>query len=301
MNIIDFVAIGSIIIDDIVDPQGRTSMGVLGGGGSHAVAGMRVWSERTALVSVIGQDFPETAWKQLESLADTRGIRQRPAAQPRAWQLFEADGTRQEVFRTDFGALRQTTIQPDEYPIDFGTAKGVYLQTATAPEAEAWANRLKALNPSLVMLWEPWEILYTPDNLVDFGRVAPQFEIISPQTIEISRMIGETKPEKQATILFECGVRCLALRLGAAGSLVGAIEHIHHIPAISGPVVDETGAGNSYCGGFVVGYVESGGDAATAGRYGTVAATFALAQLGVARLGAQTRTQAETRLKQMMA
>jgi hypothetical protein len=42
--------------------------------------------------------------------------------------------------------------------------------------------------------------------------------------------------------------------------------------------------GNAYCGGFVVGYVESGGDPVVAGKYGTVSATFTLEQRGIPRL-----------------
>jgi sugar/nucleoside kinase (ribokinase family) len=150
-----------------------------------------------------------------------------------------------------------------------------------------------------VLLWEPWQILYQPENLADFSRVAPLFDIISPNTTEVREMIAESDPEQQAKILFGCGVRCLALRLGAAGSLVGTAAQLHHIPAAPAQVVDETGAGNSYCGGFVVGYVESGGTALTAGHYGAVSATFALAQLGLARLGPDATLVAQERLREI--
>jgi sugar/nucleoside kinase (ribokinase family) len=296
---IDYVVIGAIIIDDIVDPRGRSNMGTLGGGGSHAVAGMRVWSEHTAFVATIGQDFPDSAMEHLASLADTRGILLRPAPQARAWQLFETDGVRREVFRTDFNLFRQMIVRPDEYPGELAGAKGVYLQTATPGEAKVWANKLKSLNPDVVLLWEPWEIMYRPENLAEFSRVAPLFDIISPQTGEAHQMLVETDPQRQASRLFECGVRCLALRLGAAGSLVGSMEKQHYIPAAAATVVDETGAGNSYCGGFIVGYVESGGDPLTAGRYGTISATFTLSQIGAPRLGANSRLEAEKRLQQL--
>jgi len=296
---IDFVAVGSIVIDDIVDPYGRSSMGMLGGGGSHAVAGMRVWSENTALVSVIGQGFPDTAWQQLQHLADTHGVSRRTMAQPRAWQLFETDGTRHDVFRTDFSTFLTTTVQPEEFPPDFAAARGIYLQTATPAQAQAWLTRLKALNPEAVLLWEPWEVFYKPEHLAGFKEVAPHFDIVSPNSTETAWMIGETEPHKQAQMLFECGVRCVALRLGAAGSLVGTAAALEQIPAAPAEVVDETGAGNCYCGGFLVGYVESGGDPLVAGRYGAVSATFALAQPGLARLGSDTKDEAIKRLVQL--
>jgi sugar/nucleoside kinase (ribokinase family) len=294
---VDFVAIGSIIIDDIIDAQGHSNMGTLGGGGAHAVAGLRVWSDRTALVAAIGQNFPESAWSHLTTLADTQGIVLRDTPQPRAWQLFESDGTRRELFRTDFAAFRQMTITPAEYPIQFASAKGVYIQTGSLADAEAWAMRLRSLNPATVILWEPWEIIYIPENMAEFGRVATLFDIVSPQTIELSWMLGETNPERQVSILREYNLRCLALRRGAAGSLVATTTEMKSIPALLVPVIDETGAGNAYCGGFVAGYVESGGDPWIAGRYGAVSATFALAQVGLPRPGATTRTMAEERLK----
>ena len=54
----NFLAIGSIIIDDIVYPDGRTSMGVLGGGGTHAAYGIAFAGEKPALVGLVGEDLP---------------------------------------------------------------------------------------------------------------------------------------------------------------------------------------------------------------------------------------------------
>ncbi|GAB4434635.1 MAG: hypothetical protein Kow0031_16380 [Anaerolineae bacterium] len=293
-----YAAIGSIIIDDIVDPCGRSTMGVLGGGGTHAVAGMRVWSRHTALVSVIGQGFPEAAWQRLLQLADTRAVLLRPGAQPRFWQLFEADGTRHELPRTDFALFQRSAVRPDEFPPEFASVRGVFLQTPTTETTLAWVARLRALNPAMVILWEPWEIYFRPENLAGLRQALPLVDVFSPQTAELGWLLGETGPRQQAAQLFEMGARCVALRLGAAGSLVGRAGQLHHLPAIAAPVVDETGAGNAYCGGFVVGYVESGGDAVTAGRYGAVSATFALAQVGVPLPGDHSRAAAETLLAQ---
>ncbi len=293
---VQYVAVGSIIIDDIVDPQGRSSMGTLGGGGSHAVSGMRVWSKNTALVAIIGESFPEGAWQQLSALTDTGGIITRPVPQPRFWQLFETDGTRNEVARTNFEVFQKIVYRPEEFPKALAQARALYLQTPTTGLALEWVAHLRAINPDIILLWEPWEIYYKPENLAGFRQVAPLFNIVSPQTVELSWMLGETDPYKQAEIMFECGVNCLALRLGSDGSLVGTAAGRHHLPAVPAEVIGETGAGNAYCGGFLVGYTESGGDPLSAGRYGAVSATFALAQVGVAPIQGDVRAVAETRL-----
>jgi sugar/nucleoside kinase (ribokinase family) len=60
-------------------------------------------------------------------------------------------------------------------------------------------------------------------------------------------------------------------------------------------IVDVTGAGNAYCGGFLVGLAETG-DLAQAGRYGAVSASFALAQFGAMFPLDDLRDRAEQRL-----
>ena len=42
----DYVAYSGLIIDDIVLPDGRTYFNTLGGSGTHALVGMRIWSDR---------------------------------------------------------------------------------------------------------------------------------------------------------------------------------------------------------------------------------------------------------------
>lgn len=46
-------------------------------------------------------------------------------------------------------------------------------------------------------------------------------------------------------------------------------------------VIDVTGAGNAFCGGFTVGWIETDGDAVEAARYGAVSASYAVEQMGV--------------------
>src|SRR5262249_30927918 len=60
--------------------------------------------------------------------------------------------------------------------------------------------------------------------------------------------------------------------------------------------VDVTGAGNAYCGGFLVGLAETG-DLGQAGRYGAVSASFALEQFGAVFPLEGLRARAEQRLE----
>ena len=128
---VDFVAFG-IIIDDIVFPDGRTEMGVLGGGGPQAAFGMRLWAEYVGLVSGVGQDLPENvlAWFHASGI-DTGGLRVTDCPTARAWQVMEADGRRTQIFRVSGEAVgkqlgRTLAVLPESYRKALGYHYGIH-------------------------------------------------------------------------------------------------------------------------------------------------------------------------------
>jgi len=83
---------------------------------------------------------------------------------------------------------------------------------------------------------------------------------------------------------------CRALRvptvivtLGKRGCFVSQANGFTFIPAHTGlNVVDTTGAGDAFVGGFAAGFVQSGGDVAAAARHGSAAAALSVTKFGTA-------------------
>ena len=294
---IDFVAVGSVIIDDIVYPDGRTSMGVLGGGGTHAAYGMAFAGEQPALVALVGEDLPAEIHARLEHDFDISGLVWSEHQQMRAWQIFEWDGVRNEIFRVD--VIEPFMFGPDAGSIDipFADARGMTL--LRAPEHVAsWRARF----PSATLLWEPMRIFMLSADFEAFRTGIPHADIVSPNLHEAQTMYGIQDEVEILRSLLADGCQVVALRMGELGSLVAeqGRDSALFIPAVEvAEVIDQTGAGNSYCGGFVVGWrLEQ--DLQTAGCYGAVAASFTLEYIGCARipdnLGAEwERRMAEAR------
>ena len=82
--------------------------------------------------------------------------------------------------------------------------------------------------------------------------------------------------------LLSCGPRGIGVKMGARGMrlLLGSEARWRRIPTSPTQVVDPTGAGDAFCGGFLVGLARSG-DPVQACLYGAVSASFIIEQFGV--------------------
>lgn len=289
----DYICIGGIIIDDIVLPDGRATMGVLGGGVTHAAAGMVIWGQRPGLVSCAGRDLPEGARRRLERDFDLGGMQWLNLPQARAWQLFEWDGRRTEIFRVD--ELNPFLYGPDldALPSWYRAARGVHL--LRNGEVAPW----RATLPGATLLWEPIQPFMAPENAAAFRAALPLVDIVSPNLLEAQALYGLSDPAALVRAMLDDGATVAVLRMGEQGSLAGrqGDPDLLRVPVVEvAEIVDQTGAGNTYCGAFLVGWCQTA-DLAQASVYGAVAASFALEATGVADPPADYMAQRDARAR----
>lgn len=273
-----YITAGGIFIDDIVFPDGRTAMGVLGGGVTHSAAGMVIWGQRPGLVAVAGRGLPPDVLLRLRRDFDLDGVQWLDIPQMRAWQLFEHDGRRTEIYRVEITEPFIVGPQPELLPPSYRGARGIHLlrDDGIGP----WREAL----PGMTLLWEPAQQFMTPENARAFRAALPHVDIVSPNWIEAQAVYGFAEPETLVRAMLDDGAPVAVVRLGAQGSIAGrqGDPQIVCVPAVPVPhIVDQTGAGNTYCGAFLVGWCETG-DLAEAACRGAVAASFALEVIGVA-------------------
>jgi sugar/nucleoside kinase (ribokinase family) len=291
------VTFSNLIIDDIVLSDGRSFMNTLGGAGTHALIGMRAWSERLGLVASVGADCDIRHRASLEDLGvDLRGLIEREGYKTaRAWQLFEPDERRIEIFRTSAEDFERAKPQFGDIPADYLGARGFHIQTGALAELVDLVGQLRAANSQVCLAWEP-----SPSQLTappaEVQAVLRQVDLFSPDLGEGQMLTGEQAPERILDKLVGWGGRLVALRMGAQGSLVATADGArYHVPAVPATIVDVTGAGNAYCGGFLVGLGAKLGVAEAAAR-AAVSASFALEQFGVPPFTAEKQAEAARRL-----
>lgn len=278
---IDYVAFG-VIIDDIVFPDGKTRMGMLGGGGPQAAFGMRLWSSDVGLVAGIGDDFEPVVLSWLDgSDIDKSGLRVSETPTPRAWQLLEFDERRTQIWRVPNQVIRtqlQRSLEylPENYRMARGFHYGIHPEDPDLDFMDAIMDRGGLLS---IESFKPAERVPPTKTLIN---LLSRVDIFSANLVEARSLVGEHDAYKCLQTLLNMGPSVAILRLGSKGSWIGArdSDRIFQVPAVPTRVVDPVGAGNAYCGGFLVGWAETQ-DPVTAGVYGSVAASFLVETIGV--------------------
>ena len=302
-----------IILDDLVFPDGHTAMGILGGGGPQTAFGMCLpalagWTQksRVGLVAGVGRDLPPSAYAWFESAGiDLTGVRKTDLPTPRAWQLLETDGRRTQVWRAEGRVIGAQLGRSFEHiPASYRLAHGFHLGIHPEEPDLDFIHQLRDLprptsdvRPPTISL-EPFKPADRPPTDTALRQLCSAADIFSPNLAEARSLVDAAAPDELARRLADAGARIVTLRMGAEGSLVYAKERdrLIHVPAVLTTVIDPTGAGNAFSGGFLAGYLQTG-DLVTAARYASVAASFLVEQIGLPPITDHLRAEANRRLQ----
>ncbi|WP_273447161.1 carbohydrate kinase family protein, partial [Thermophilibacter provencensis] len=119
--------------------------------------------------------------------------------------------------------------------------------------------------------------------------VVPQMDLMKLSDEECELLTGEKDPEAAAASLLERGPKVVAVTLGAGGAYVRTADGGAEVAGFPADAVDATGAGDSFWGGFLAGFCESGkaaGDVTCEDAAGFARLGNAVASLCVRKRGA---------------
>lgn len=161
--------------------------------------------------------------------------------------------------------------------------------------------RNNSISPPIIV-WEPVPDLCLPENLQDCLSVLKNLNILTPNAEEAARFFSEPEPdsiEKHELLAskfishltndsqFGTGSG-IVLRCGALGCFVQTSRGLkqwfpayHNSKNPQSFVIDPTGGGNTFIGGFTTGFVMSKGDWKIAALCGNIAAGIAIEQIGM--------------------
>ena len=103
--------------------------------------------------------------------------------------------------------------------------------------------------------WDPRG--FPPETVNPIFDILPKVDLFLPNIDESRKILGDEKltAEKAARIFLDMGVKIAVIKMGKDGCYIASGDYAEFIPSFKVPVVDTTGAGDTFNAGFVSAYV----------------------------------------------
>ena len=292
-----FIA-GNITIDDIVLPDGKTYMGTLGGDVLYASMGCRLWMDQVHMLSRANEAFmKEYEPIILRSGLNYDGIGIYDEEIVRNWVIYDTDQRRHFIYRNSPELLAKLSPEVNDIPEGIN-ANAVFLAAMAIENQVSLARYFK--EKGLLVLADPYdEDVRSKRDKVD--ELLKYVDIFLPSAAEALAYFGNENFKENAKLFSDLGPGIVVIKLGKDGCLIydKAKDKYIEIPAYEGEIVDLTGAGDAFGGGFTAGYLLTG-DAVLAAVMGSISSSFAIEGFGSLPLFNKSREEAKQRFEEFL-
>ncbi len=289
------VIVGSVAFDTIRTPWGDREK-IVGGSGTYGSLAASYFT-RPRVVGVVGRDFPRKTLALLRSRGvDITGLKIK-AGKTLHWEgKYEDDPNRRTTVRTDLNVFAD--FRP-EVPALYRGSRIVYLANINPEHHGFVLDQFRKPGVVAMDTIRLWIDTKREALLKELGRV----DIFFANDEEARQITGEMNLISAGKALLGLGPSLVLLKKGEHGALVFGRDFVFGVLAHPCEhVIDPTGAGDSFAGGFL-GYLDrapglSGRDVRRAAVYGSVMASFAIEDFGIGRFLSLDRDLVEARFRQ---
>jgi sugar/nucleoside kinase (ribokinase family) len=290
--------VGTIAFDAIETPFGKTDK-ILGGAATYIGLSASFFNLQSAIVSVVGDDFPQEHLDLLTSRnIDISGIEIVKGGKTFFWSgLYHNDLNSRDTLVTELNVLAD--FQP-KVPQNYKDADVVMLGNLHPLVQSSVLDQMEK-KPKLVVLdtMNFWMDCALPELLDVIKRV----DVITINDEEARQLSGEYSLVKAANKIQELGPKYVVIKKGEHGALLFHNREVFFAPALPlEDVFDPTGAGDTFAGGFS-GFITqseniSFGNMKNAIIYGSNLASFCVEKFGTERMETLSKAEVAIRLQQ---
>ncbi len=269
-----------------------------GGAPANVLVALQRLGHKTAFIGKVGTDMHGEFLRATieENGIDCTGLVSDPNFfTTLAFVALDEQGDRSFSFARKPGA--DTQLSADELPRDVIASSRVFhvgsLSLTDEPARTATIEALKLAKESgCVMSYDPnyRDSLWTGADVASaqMRSILPYMDLIKISAEECPLITDYTKPEDAAAALLRDGASVVVVTLDADGAFVATKDGARIVESFRVDAVDTTGAGDSFWGGFLSAFCESGkepsditiDEAATFARFGNAVASLCVRKRG---------------------
>lgn len=290
------LVVGSTAFDTVETPHGIAT-DCLGGSSTYFSLAARLFTQ-VRLVSVVGSDFPPQHRKLLEDRGiDLGGVETKPGKTFRWHGRYSTDMNSRETLDVQlntFGDFRPAV------PPAFRSTPFLFLANGSPATQRSVLEQMELPRFCVADTMDLW-IEHEKDGLLDLLR---RIDGLIVNDSEVKQLTGKTNLIQAGRACLALGPKLVIVKKGEHGCFVFSNFFHYALPAYpTEAVVDPTGAGDSFAGGFM-GYLATSDTISLwnmkrAVAYGTVTASITVEGFGVESIANADRAKVERRYHEL--
>jgi len=291
---------GTIGIDTVHTPTAKAEE-VSGGSCAYFAAAAAFHHAPVRIVGAVGGDWPKDHAALLESIDGLclEGLERRNDSKTFAWggRYFDNMNQRETLF-TELGVLEEA---PPKVPASYNDSRLIFLANSHPSVQMDLLHKFPDRQLAVADTMDLWINIAREELLALFKEI----DGLIINDSEAEQLTEISNPITAARAIIEMGPSFVIVKKGEHGAVLVHKDGIAVVPAFpldADGVIDPTGAGDSFAGGFM-GHIARAGsidlESMQEGMaWGTVTASFTLGSFGLDGLCATTRDQLDTRMKE---
>ena len=272
LGLFDVVALGEILIDFTSCGKSEAGQQIFeqnpGGAPANVLTCLSKFGKKTAFLGKIGKDMHGEFLKSVleENRINTAGLAEDDSVfTTLAFVSLSETGERSFSFARKPGA--DTCLAEAELKEDIiKDSKILHVGSLSLTAEPSKSTTFKALKTAkangVIISYDPnyraplWD---SKEAAIEGMRsIVPYVDLMKVSDEETELLTGVKEPKAAAMKLLEQGVKVVAVTLGSEGALVATKEGSKLVPGYQANMIDTTGAGDSFWGGFLNQFIESG-------------------------------------------
>ena len=303
-----YILAGQLRRDYLLPPAGRPLIDVPGGNLLYAAAGLGIWDNSLGLLARVGEDYPDEWLRSFENRGwDRRGIHILPGAldlryfharlDPQTFQRTNPVihfarmnlpfpksllGYQPADNKDDRKSTHPTSPRPLDIPADYLNAHAAHICPMDFLTGGRLLSTFRQANVTFLTL-DPSAAYMTGAAFEDVRTLLHGLTAFLPCEEDLRALFwGRTDDLWQmAEELGRFGCEYIVIKRGASGQMLydATAKKRWEIPAYPSRLEDLSGAGDSFCGGFLAGYQKTF-DPLRAALYGNISASLTVEGCG---------------------